>query len=95
MKVLGGFVLGLLTVFLLGAVTDTQRLEVRGEFEKVGVYETAFSGITLGGGCYLAVTNTITGRTEIVGIPKDAITRIGSRPFKVTTQGTAIVELSR
>ena len=95
MKVLGGFILGVLTVFLLGAATDTQRPEVGDEFEGIGLYESTFSGIATGGCCYLAVTNTISGRTEIVGIPKNTISRLGSRPFKITTQGTAIVELSR
>ncbi len=84
-KVLMGFILGLSIAFLMGAAIENK---------PVGVYKPAFSGITPGGGCYLAVTNTTTGRTEIFGIPKEALTKIGKKPFQVTQQGSAIVELS-
>jgi hypothetical protein len=95
MKVLIGFVLGLLTVFLLGAATEGGRLEVWGAFDKVGIYRPTFSGITPEGECYLAVTNTKNGETEIFGIPRTALAKIGKKPLQVTQQGTAIVELSR
>ena len=85
-KVLMGFILGLSIALLMGAAIESK---------PVGVYKPAFSGITPDGACYLAVTNTITGRTEIFGIPKEALTRIGRDPFKVTQHGSAIVELSQ
>jgi len=84
-KVLMGFILGLSIAFLMGAATESK---------PVGVYEPAFSGITPDGACYLAVTNTVTGRTEIFGIPEDVLTKIGRQPFKITQQETAIIELS-
>ena len=84
-KVLIAFILGLSIVLLMGAAMESG---------SVGVYKPAFSGITSGGSCYLAVTNTTTGRTEIFGIPKEALTKIGKKPFQVTQQGSAIVELS-
>ena len=85
-KVLMGFILGLSIAFLMGAAIESK---------PVGVYKPAFSGITSDGACYLAVTNTITGRTEIFGIPKEALTKIGRKPFKITQQGAAIIELSQ
>ena len=84
-KVLIGFILGLSIAFLMGAAMESKR---------VGVYRPAFSGITPDGACYLAVTNTITGRTEIFGIPEDVLAKIGRQPFKITQQETAIIELS-
>ena len=94
-KLLTGFVLGLSIVFLLGAAIESNRMEVWGKFEKVGVYRPAFSGITPDGGCFLSVTNTITGRTEIFGIPKEALAKVSKKPFQATQQNSVIVELSR
>jgi hypothetical protein len=86
MKVLVGFLLGLSIALLMGAAMESK---------PVGVYRPAFSGITSEGACYLAVTNTITGRTEIFGIPKEVLIKIGKEPFQITQQGTAIVKPSQ
>ena len=85
-KVLMAFILGLSIALLMGAAMGGKT---------VGVYKPAFSGITPEGACYLAVTNTKTGRTEIFGIPKEALVKIGREPFTVTPQGTAIVKPSQ
>ena len=85
-KVLMVFILGLAIVLLMGAAM---------EGKPVGGYKPAFSGITPEGACYLAVTNTITGQTEIFGIPKEVLIKVGREPFKVTPQGTAIVKPSQ
>ena len=69
-KILMAFILGLSIALFVGAVIEDSRAEVWGEFAEIGVYNPTFSGITPEGVCYLAVTNTITGQTEIFGIPK-------------------------
>jgi hypothetical protein len=95
MKVVLGFILGGMLVLLVGAVTVGERVEVWGSFEKVGIYRPTFSGITPEGNCYLAVTNTITGQTEIFGIPAAKVKQISDKPLQTTSQGTFIVEISR
>jgi hypothetical protein len=94
MKALVGFLLGLFTVLLLGAITTGERIEIWGAFEKVGVYRPAFSGITPEGDCYLAVTNTITGTSEIFGITKEVRVKMSDRPFQ-SAKGGVVVELSQ
>ncbi len=81
-----GFMLGLSLALLMGAAMGNK---------PIGVYKSAFSGITSDGPCYLAVTNTMTGRTEIFGITEKVLTKIGTQPFRITQQGAAIVEPSR
>ncbi len=93
--VLMGFILGLSVALLMGAAIANNRMEIWGEFVEVGVYKPAFSGITPEGHCYLAVTNTKTGRSEIFGIPKEALERISQKPFQLTEQNSVITELSR
>lgn len=85
-KVLMGFILGLSIAFLMGAAIGGK---------PVGVYMPALSDVTPDGICYLVVTNTVTGRTEIFGIPKEAISRIGTEPFTPTPHGSATVEVTK
>ncbi len=92
-KILIAFILGL-SIVLLGAVIEGGHDEVLGEFAEIGVYSPTFSGITPEGVCYLAVTNTITGQTEIFGIPKKALDKITEKPLQLTDQTSVIVELS-
>jgi hypothetical protein len=71
MKVLAGFALGLLVVFLLGAAHEIQKHEVQvsGRIDNSTIiYQSTFSGITPDGVCYLAVTDVMTGRTELFKI---------------------------
>lgn len=95
LKVLMGFILGLSVAFLMGAARDNNRMQVWGEIAGVGIFKPAFSGITPDGNCYLAITNTITGQSEIFGIPRVALDRITEKPFQLTDQTSVIVELSR
>ena len=85
-KILVAFILGLAIALLMGAAMEDK---------PVGAYKPAFSGITPEGACYLAITNTITGQTEIFGIPKILLVKVGRESFRVTQQGTAIVKPSR
>ncbi len=94
-KILMGFILGFSIAFLMGAAIENDRMEIWGEFVEVGVYKPAFSGITPEGHCYLAVTNTKTGRSEIFGIPKKALDRLSQKPFQLTEQNSVIVKLSQ
>ena len=93
-KVLIAFILGLSIALLMGAAIESKNMEVWREFEEVGVYSLAFSGISPDGLCYLAITNTKTGRSEIFGIPKKDIDEITESPFQPTRQHSVIVELS-
>ena len=71
MKMLTGFILGVLLVFLLGALNAIPEYRVHivsGSVDKPVLYQSTFSGITPTGECYLAITDTQTGKTEIVKI---------------------------
>lgn len=73
MKVLIGFVIGLLFVCVIGAVAENEIKEylvtVKGDIVSPTIqYQSTFSGMTPDGDCYLAVTNTLDGRTEIFKI---------------------------
>ena len=63
-----GLVLGLVFVFLLGAARD--QLELSGlltikNLEQGGRFQSSISSIADNGDCYIAVTNTVNGRTEV------------------------------
>lgn len=67
----GGLVLGLIFVFLLGAARD--QLELSGLLtiknpDQGGRYQSSISGVADNGDCYIAVTNTVSGRTEVFRI---------------------------
>jgi len=92
MKFLTGLVLGVCFVLVAGAVSEHYLVTVEGEFEKVGVYHPAFSGVSAEGNCYLAVTNTRTGRTEVFGITKATQKKLSDNPFQTSREGSVIVE---
>ena len=94
MKFLMGLILGLAIVFLLGAVEYYYHVEVFGEFAKVGIYQSTFSGVSADGDCYLAITNTKSGQTEVFGITKDLQAKLNDKPFQAGKQGSAIVEIT-
>jgi hypothetical protein len=93
-KVLIAFILGLSISLFTGTAIEGSRREALREFGEIGVYSSSFSGITPDGFCYLAITNTKTGNSEIFGIPKEALDRITEKPFQLTDQTSVIVELS-
>jgi hypothetical protein len=75
MKVLIGFITGLLFVFVLGAVAKHEIQEhlvtVKGDIVSPTIkYQSTFSGMTPDGDCYFAITNTLDGRTEIFKVTK-------------------------
>ena len=85
--------MGVCLVLAAGAA-ERYFVTVEGELEqKVGFFQPAFSGISEEGDCYLAVTDTRTGRTEVFGITKDIQKKLSDRPFQATQEGSAIVEL--
>lgn len=98
MKVLIGVLLGLIIAVLMGSTMEENerfppsRLPIS---EQTGIYTSTFSGITPEGACYLAVTNTISGQTEVIGIPQDVLANITATPLQPTEQGTAIIKLTR
>ena len=97
MKILIAFLAGLTLAILLGSTAEDgiwlQQAYQRGE--RTGIYTSTFSGITSEGACYLAVTNTINGETELIGIPQGILTDITITPLQPTEQGTSIIKLSR
>ena len=93
MKLLTGLIVGACFVLVVGAATEHYLVTVEGEFEKVGIYQSAFSGVSADGNCYLAITNTRTGRTEIFGITKDTQKKFSDVSFQKAQAGSVIVEL--
>jgi hypothetical protein len=93
MKFLAGLAAGVCLVLAAGAA-EHYFVTVEGELkEKVGFYQPALSGVSEQGDCYLAVTDTRTGRTEIFQITKNTGKKLSDNPFQTTQQGSAIVEL--
>jgi hypothetical protein len=97
MKFLLAFLAGLTFAILLGSTAEegvwSRQLHQPGK--RTGIYTSTFSGITSEGACYLAVTNTINGQTEVIGIPQDVLADITVTPLQATEQGTSIIKLSR
>ena len=73
MKVLLSFIAGILFVLVIGAAAGIQRHSVilSGALANSN-YQSTFSGMTPDGDCYLAVTNTHNGATEVVKIIKES-----------------------
>ena len=94
MKFLVGLAVGACLVLITGAAAEHYFVTVEGELkEKVGFFQPAFSGVSADGNCYLAITDTRTGKTEIFGITKDTRKKLSDSPFQTTQQGSVIVEL--
>ena len=91
MKFLVGLAVGVCFVLAAGAV-EHYFVTVEGEFEKVGVFQPAFSGVSAEGHCYLAVTNTRTGRTELFAITKDTQKKFSENVFQMSREGSVIIE---
>lgn len=90
-KILLGFILGVLVVFLLGATHTIQKLEVAGAISTSTVaYQSSLSGITPDGVCYLAVTNTDTGYTDLFRLDKNTSSFFGKHALQAGHQGRAV-----
>ena len=92
MKFLAGLAVGVCFVLAAGAVAEHYFVTVEGDFEKVGVFQSAFSGVSDDGRCYLAVTNTRTGRTELFAITKDTQKKFSENAFQMSREGSVIIE---
>ena len=94
MKVLIGFIIGILFVFVIGAAAGIQRYSVvlSGALANSN-YQSTFSGMTPDGECYLAVTNTHNGATEIVKITKNLNKMFEGRTFEQGHDGRAILKV--
>lgn len=91
-----GVALGICVMFALGAVNE--RLELFGELsiktDVTGLYQPAFSGITDDGDCYFAVTNTVTGQTELFGITEKLMKKLDDKAFQPAREGRILIELT-
>ncbi len=79
----------------MGAAVERYHVTLSGEFEKVGIYQPALSGVSAEGNCYLAVTNTETGKTQVFGITKETQKKLADKAFQIARGGGVIVELER
>ena len=73
MKMLTGFILGVMVLLLLGtdSISSITNMKLSGYLWTCNEgYRSTFSGINADGDCYLALTNTLTGRTEIFKVTK-------------------------
>jgi len=91
-----GIALGICFMFALGAVNE--RMELFGELsvktDGTGLYQPAFSGISDDGNCYFAVTNTVTGKTELFGITDKLMKKLDDKAFQLGQEGRALIELT-
>ncbi len=96
MKFLTGFISGAAVVLILGAVSamESYSIVLSGAFENVGTYQSTFSGVSAEGDCYLAITNTITGKSEVLGITPQIRAKLTDKPFQLGREGSLIVELT-
>ena len=95
MKVLTGFIVGLLFVFVLGAVAKKEIQEhfvtVKGDIVSPTIkFQSTFSGVTPDGDCYFAITNTMTGRTEMFKITKSIGNMFDEKAFVKGRDGRVV-----
>jgi hypothetical protein len=93
MKYFIGLVAGVCFAIAASAATERMFVTVEGNFEKVGIYQPAFSGVSAEGNCYLAITNTRTGKTEVFGITKETQKKFSEASFQKAREGSVIIEL--
>ncbi len=73
MKMLTGFILGVLVLLLLGAdgLNTITSMKLSGYLWTCHEgFQATFSGMSPEGDCFLAITNTMTGKTEIFKVTK-------------------------
>ncbi len=91
-----GFILGLSVIFVLGAAHEVKKYEVvvsGGISASTSTinYQSAFSGINPDGVCYLAITNTQDGYTNVFKITEALNDSFNKNAFKKGQQGRIIV----
>ena len=91
MKFLAGLVAGVCLVMVAGAAVERHIVVLEGDFGKVGVYQPAFSGVSAEGNCFLAMTDTRTGRTEVVCITKETQKKFSEKAFQMSQEGRVVV----
>jgi hypothetical protein len=91
-KFITGLVIGICFVLAAGAV-EHYFVTVEGEFEKVGIYQPAFSGVSAEGNCYLAITNSRTGKTEVFAITKESQKKFSENPLQMSREGSVVIEI--
>lgn len=99
MKVLIGFITGLLFVFVIGAVAENEIKEylvtVKGDIVSPTIkYQSTFSGMTPDGDCYFAITNTLDGHTEIFKITKSLSDIFSGKSLQRGHDGRVVAEPS-
>jgi len=100
MKVLYGFIIGLLFVFVIGAVAEHEIKEylvtVKGDIVSPTIkYQSTLSSITPDGDCYLAITNTMDGKTEIFKITKGHNNIFAEKALQRGHEGRVVADPSR
>jgi hypothetical protein len=95
MKVLVGFVCGLLFLLVLGAAAKHEITEhlvtVKGDIVSPTIkYQSTFSSISPDGNCYLAITDTLSGRTVIFKITKNVGVAFTGQAFQKGEEGRVI-----
>jgi hypothetical protein len=91
-RFIAGLALGVCFVLAAGAV-EHYFVTVEGEFEKVGIFQPAFSGVSAEGNCYLAITNSRTGRTEVFAVTKDSQKKFSENALQMSREGGVVIEL--
>ena len=95
-KVFIGFILGLLFIIVLGAANELKTYDVKvsgGLSASTSTinYQSTFSGISPDGVCYLAITNTQDGYTNVFKFTEALNDSFNKNAFKKGQQGRVIV----
>lgn len=85
-----GVALGFCVVFLLGAAYENMKLSGEVTIKQKNIYQSALSGVTANGECYLAVTNATTGRTEVFLISEKLNEQFPETPKQQGKNGSLI-----
>ncbi|MFC1794218.1 hypothetical protein ACFL3Q_11595 [Planctomycetota bacterium] len=89
-----GFILGLSVIVFLGAAQEIKKYEakVSGDISTSTInYQSTFSGIAPDGVCYLAITNTKDGYTNVFKITEALNDSFNENAFKKGQQGRVIL----
>ena len=95
-KVFIGFILGLSVIIVLGAANEVKTYDVNVSGGLAATtstinYQSTFSGISPDGVCYLAITNTQDGYTNVFKITEALNDSFNKNAFEKGQQGRVIV----